>query len=1108
MNFEDAIDIHAPRRLDALTPDELNRLPFGAIRVDAEGRILFYSRALVDLANRQVDSVLGRNFFSEIAPCTVVPEFYGRFRQGVLTGQLHTTFEFVFDFDMQPVQVRIAMHTSERPGEFWILVQPLALLPARNDKLAYELISNKFCEHLVTLSGFSFDFSQCDREPISTCGAIQPFGCLLVIESEGERILACSANTEMYLGVPASSLLDAPLSQALPPAGAPELYAALAADPTGAWPYANFFQSSLPHTDLPLVVQVHRWGGYRLLELEPYGRLEMEERVRGFDLGSYQRRLREYHDSESLCRTIVEVLRSLTGFERVIVYRFEPDDSGVVIAESLAPETWPSILGLRYPATDIPRQARELYRLTPMRYAPSRDHPDIPLLSRSLSPEHIDIGIAHLRAQSPIHRNYLKRFGVNGSLSLSLMQDQRLWGLVIFHHRAPHPVPLWVRRWLIQFGALLSERIALLEERKQRQANQLGQLRVNTMIGELDVERPFPENFIGKEDRLCQLLEADLVQIYHHRRPIFAAQDFGLDPGALNALLDFLANRPGPIWNSDCLSAEFEPAAAYPDRLAGVLVIFTDEHRESMLVFGRRRVCYTVDWGADPASLPFADDDPAWRLGWPTREFRLWQEERTHHSLPWSDIALATALALKQLIQQVIIANAAYFERLAKTLAQQRDQLYRSREEMRHRALHDALTGLPNRAQFREALCEAIAASNHSGERFAVALMDIDHFKTINDTLGHDKGDLLLCAVSRRIRTELPPAGLVARLGGDEFALLLRHLPDPETAYAQAERVVAALRRPLVIGEDSFSVTSSLGLVMGGADLEPGELLKRADLALYRAKEAGRNRVGHFDSDLESQAQQRLSIDRAVLGRAPQEAIEILLQPQLPIKAAQARPRFEVLARWRTEDGRLLMPNDFIPAAERNGVIGAVTSAVVCQAIRQLGRWLDIQGCEAQLAINVSAADLESHDFPQRLLKQLHAADIPPDLVEIEITESLLLRMTTSVKAALCRLSHAGIWLSLDDFGTGFSSLAYLRELPIATLKIDRDFIRGLESPNDYNLVAGMIAMAHAIGKEVIAEGVETPRQLELLAEIGCDWGQGYLWSRPIPPEQAFAKFG
>jgi photoactive yellow protein len=1105
MNLNNAIEIHDPQRLDSLSKEQLDQLPCGAIRVDAEGVILFYSRSQAEITNREPTAVIGRNFFSEVAPCTVVPEFYGRFRRGVLVGYLNATFEFVFDFEMAPVQVRITMRASSRPGEFWIIVEPQCRLPPRNAAVADELITDKFGESATALSSTSFDFSHCDLEPIATCGAIQPFGCLLVLDPDTLKIAACSANTRMYLGLEPEDLLDAPVSRALAE-GTSDLYACLGTTGEAVAFCPSFFRAATPGGELPLDVRLHRWRGRLLLEIEPQGEMAMDARLRGFDVESFQRRLRACTETDQVCREAVEAFRYLSGFERVIIYRFQPEDDGVVIAESLLPDAWPSIMGLRYPATDIPRQARALYRETPMRYSPSRDHSDVPLLSRTLAADAIDIGIAHLRAQSPIHRNYQKRFHVNGSMSLSIMTEERLWGLAIFHHRAPHPVTAYARRRLIELSGCLSARIALIDERERNRASELGMAEVNRIVGEIDIEQPFPENFIGKEQLLRELVGADLVQIYHRGQPLFLGQDCNLSLDQIQALLVFLRTRPGLVWSTDCLSGEFEPAAVYPDRLAGVMAIFIDERREDILMFGRRRIKYTVNWGANPSSLPFASVDGERPFGWPNRTFQVWKEERTHHARPWSAVALATGLALKNLIQQVVVANAAHFERLARSLARQRDQLRQSREEMRHRALHDSLTGLPNRAHFREVLAAAIESSQRDGHRFFVALLDIDHFKTINDTLGHDKGDILLRAVADRISEALPDDALVARLGGDEFALLLPHRADDDP-LAQAEQLIESLRRLIVIEGDSFSITSSLGLAIGAGDSEPGELLKQADLALYRAKADGRNCARPFDQGLESQALKRLEIDRALLGRSPMDAIEILLQPQIAIGSTTPRRRFEVLARWRTEDGGLIMPGDFIPAAERNGLIGAVTAAVLRQSIRLLQEQLDRDGEGIQLGINVSAADLEAQGFARRLLEDLHAADVPPDLIEIEITESMLLRMTPSVKSSLCILDRGGVQLSLDDFGTGFSSMTYLRELPITSLKIDREFIRGIESARDRNLVAGMIAMAHSIGKEVVAEGIETPQQLELLTALGCDWGQGYFWSRPIPPAQAFAEF-
>jgi photoactive yellow protein len=1097
---DSGIDVHDPRVLDHLTETQLDALPVGAIRVDGEGRILFYSRGQSALSKRAPGAVLGRNFFSEIAPCTVVPEFYGRFRRGVLTGQLDVAFEFVFDFGMEPVQVGITMHASERLGEFWILVRSLRQLPTRDVRAAKALIAGKFCASLAGLSAASFDFAQCDQEPIATCGAIQPFGALLVLDAKQDRIDACSANTAMILGLAPEQVLDRSLAEVLPALD-------LSDDAPWSGPLARrHFHFPRPDSSTAwLCARLHHWRARRLLEIEaaaePGVEMAMDARLRSFDLGAFQTLIHRNPDRGAICQAAAEAFRRLSDFERVLVYRFDPDHTGVVVGESLAPGAWPPVLGLRYPATDIPRQARALYCETPLRYAPSRDHPQVRLLSRRLSPGEIDIGIAQVRAQSPIHRNYLQRFGVNGSMSLSLMVEERLWGLVIFHHRAPHPVTIAVRRRLSELAGCLAARLALLEERAASAAREQGLARVNAIIGQIDLEQTFPENLIGKEPHLRQLVDADLVQFYHRGHPVFFAPECSLTAQQAAPLLAFLRTQPGPVWSSDCLSAQFEPAAVYPQQLAGVMAVFIDEAREEILLFGRRRVKYQVAWGADPTSLPFAEDDQTRPFGWPTRTFQTWYEERTHHARPWSAVELATGHALKDLIEQLLIVRAAHFEQLAQSLVQQR-------EALRHRALHDSLTELPNREHFREALNAAIAECRRRDREIAVALLDIDHFKTINDTLGHDQGDALLCALAGRLGDELPEPALVARLGGDEFALLLPVAVTGGAPLARAAQLVEALREPIDLDGDRFSITVSLGLTVGGAEAEPGELLKQADLALYRAKEEGRNRACAFDAALATRALRQREIDRAVLERAPLEAIEILLQPQIAIAAEPDLPRFEVLARWRTDAGLLLMPGDFIPAAERNGLIGAVTTAVAQRALACLHAHLAGGGREVRLALNVSAADLESRRFVRQLIADLHRADLPPELIEIEITESLLLRLTPNVKHSLEWLDRAGIALVLDDFGTGFSSMAYLRELPIRQLKIDRAFVRGLEAAHDRRLVAGIIAMAHSIGKTVVAEGIETEQQLERLAAMDCDWGQGYFWSRPIAPEEAFARFG
>jgi photoactive yellow protein len=1115
MKLSDAIDFHDPRALDSLTREQLDALPCGAIRVDGEGTILFYSRTHAVMTRRAPQAVVGRNFFSEVAPCTVVPEFYGRFRRGVLSGDLHASFEFVFDFDMEPVQVQITMRASERPGEFWIIVVPVqsleragiaavaAFLPRAESNPGADAVPRGSETRGAARSAASFDFSVCDREPIATCALTQPFGTLLVIEPESLRVLACGANSAMYLGEPPEALLDVSLEQ-LFGEHEPDLVEALRAPADGWSPLPAHFCVRPPRAELMLDVRVQRWREHLLLEFEPAGEMAMDRRLRDFDVAAFHQRLNAETDPAAVCQVAVAALRYLTGFERVLAYRFEPDQDGVVIAESLASTLWSPQLGLRYPATDIPRQARALYRETLLRYTPSRDHAAVALRSRRADVDGIDIGAAHLRAASPIHRNYLQRFGVNGSLSLSLLDQGRLWGLILFHHPSPHPVTLGVRRRLCELAGFLSARLALLAERERNQARETAMARVQALVGQLDIEQPFPESFLAVAPSLCELLNADLVQIYHHGRALFIGQDCRLGSAEREQLLAFVRQRPGPIWHTNCLSGEYEAAAVYPERLAGVLAIFIDEARATLLLFGRQRQLHSVDWGANPASLPFASDEGA-PGSWPERRFERWREQRTHHALAWSELDVATADALRGFIQQIMVANAAHFERLAQSLTNQRDQLQRSREELRHRALHDHLTGLPNRALFREVLADLIQQSTRGDQSFAVALLDIDHFKSINDSFGHDQGDLLLRAVSERLLAILPGDALVARFGGDEFAFLLPQ-QDQDQAQAVAERLVEQMRRPLIFEGETFAVTLSLGLTLGNGDSLAGELLKQADLALYRAKAAGRDQARCFDHRLKAQVFHRLSIDRAVIARPPSQAIELLLQPLHALARADVGHRFEVLARWRTEDDSLLLPADFIPATERNGLMRSVSAAVLRQTIRLLQASLERGDDDLVLSINLSSGDLASVDFAARVLRELHAGDVPLGMIELEVSESVLSHITPTVKRNLTDLAAAGIALALDDFGTRFNAMALMRELPFARVKIDAQFVHAVADARDRDLVSGMISMAHSLGARAIAECVETPAQAEALIALGCDWGQGFLWAPPLPPEQTWNR--
>ncbi|NBC12156.1 MAG: EAL domain-containing protein [Gammaproteobacteria bacterium] len=922
---------------------------------------------------------------------------------------------------------------------------------------------------------------RCDAQPIAHCASLQSFGCLLVLAADSLRVIAAGANTKDFLGLEPQAVLGAELGTLLP-AGDGGLVACVRetqSEPETFCPEAFSAPPQPQLPDLALSLRLTPWQGMLLLEIEPDVPLATATQAGACDPGALGRELLAAADIDILCSRLARALRRFTGFERVLVYRFEPDWDGTVIAEDLAPSTLPSVRGLRYAAADIPSRARALYTATPLRYAPIRDHAEIPLLAAREVPTSIDIGAAQLRALHPTHRAYLEQLGVNASLSLSIVCDGHLWGLVICHHRRPHAISMALRQRLAELAALVSARIALLEQRIQLQAREQGVAAINAIIGRLDIRKPFPQGFVGNEALLRGLFAADAVQIFHRDAPLLEEGALDLDAAEQRALLHFLRKRGGGVWSTDCLSCEFEPAAAYPERLAGIIAIFIGPTEDYVMLFGRRRTRFKVRWGARPAALAPAADDTS---PWSTRRFEPWEEERIHHAPPWTRSELGTAEALRNLTQEVIVASAAHFEVLA---------------------LRDSLTGLPNRERFRQILATTIEQAETTGGVFGIGLLDIDHFKSVNDTLGHDKGDILLAAAAKRILAVLPEGAVVARLGGDEFALLLPSGHE-DALDAMPERVVAAFRTPISVDDDRFAVSVSMGVTLGHGASQGTELLKQADMALYQAKDAGRDCVRAFDSGLQQRALVRLEIAREILGRSPKTAIEILLQPQVPIATRRPEPRFEVLARWRTTEGRLLQPLEFIDAAQQNGLMRAVTEAVLARSLLVLREHPGASGADPVLAVNVTAADLEARWFARSLLQALAEANVAPARLELEIAESVLLRITPSVRESLRQLSDGGIGIALDDFGSGFSSMAHLRELNISTLKVDRDFVRGVTAEQDRRLVAGIVAMAHSLGKRVVAEGVERVTELEVLRRLGCDWGQGYLWSEPLTPADAF----
>ncbi len=433
-------------------------------------------------------------------------------------------------------------------------------------------------------------------------------------------------------------------------------------------------------------------------------------------------------------------------------------------------------------------------------------------------------------------------------------------------------------------------------------------------------------------------------------------------------------------------------------------------------------------------------------------------------------------------------------------------------------AFRDALTGLPNRRQFMERLEAAIGLAQRSGRSVGLVFLDIDNFKLINDSLGHQPGDELLKEVAQRLcwatraadyvgrPVATDPGSLVARLGGDEFIVMLAELKDRRAAASAARRLQEKLRDPFRIAGHELHVTASIGVSVFPTDADTAEgLIRGADAAMYKAKASGRNSVQFYSEELNAAAYRRLSLESRLRRAVNGEGLSLHYQPQVDA-ASGTVVGFEALLRWTDAELGQVPPDVFIPVAEEGGLILPIGEWVLREACRQTAQWQQAGLGPVVVAVNLSAIQLMRQDMSSHLSALLDEYRLQPAAIELELTETSLMVSGVEANRRLQALRDIGVSIALDDFGTGYSSLSYLRRLPVDKLKIDRSFIRDIETdPGDASIVAAILAMARALGIPTVAEGVETRGQLAYLRERGCTFVQGYLYGRPTPAQAATA---
>jgi len=434
------------------------------------------------------------------------------------------------------------------------------------------------------------------------------------------------------------------------------------------------------------------------------------------------------------------------------------------------------------------------------------------------------------------------------------------------------------------------------------------------------------------------------------------------------------------------------------------------------------------------------------------------------------------------------------------TLASDLSQRREAERQIAFMAYHDALTELPNRELLRDRLQLAQAHAERKQQALALLHLDLDNFKQINDIFGHAVGDRVLLQVMHRLQRCLQDTDTLSRQGGDEFMLLLTHLEDANAATAVLSKIMAAMEAPFQLDGHELSTSCSIGVALYPTDGRDGEtLLRKAEMAMYHAKELGRNNYHYFNDDLSQRAGEHLQL-RSGLRRALEQG-EFLLhyQPQIDLRSG-ALVGAEALLRWQHPQQGLIAPGRFIPVAEESGLIVPIGQWVLQEVCRQGRAWLDAGYPELLLAVNLSAVQFKRGDLEATVLQALHGCGFPAHLLELELTESLLIQNVEPMLALVRRLKRYGLKLSIDDFGTGYSSLSYLKRFDVDKLKIDQSFVRDLlTDPEDAAIVRAIIQLASGLGLQTIAEGVETAAVAERITALGCDEAQGYYFARPMP---------
>lgn len=840
-------------------------------------------------------------------------------------------------------------------------------------------------------------------------------------------------------------------------------------------------------------------------------------------------RIRQSLELEEILSTAVEEIRAFLKIDRVKIYRFEPDGSGAVIAESISERRLPSLLGLHFPASDIPEDARQLFLKARQRVIVdvAAQRKSSSQLTFSTSQELLPAEDIRYAAVDPCHVQYLLGMGVLASLTVPILHQQKLWGLFAIHHSETHSFSereLQIVQLLVDQVSIAIAQSNLLEQVQQQAYYEMSVNHISSLLHSplnlAEIRQTVLEETVealrGSGGRLyltAELASAN-AQLYTtgtqpthprieeddrwkalmnwqeatdgiqptHEEVITAWEQAGKSLAPTNKIHQESSDASG-------IAAPYILDLSQAEQLGELAEAFTATPIRSALVIPLQYRQQCVGWltvfrdGYNIEILWAGHQNQDERNDLPRQSFEAWCEVKTNQSPQWQrdEIRLAQAIGVHL-----------YMATMQK----------RVERMLRHEASHDRLTQLPNRLLFDEQLSLALLKAQQRGDILGVAFLDLDRFKTVNDTLGHAVGDQLLKQVTERLQTCLRKWDIAARWGGDEFTLLFQHITYIDDISKIAQRILEVLSEPFVLGKHELYISASLGIALFPYDGEEATvLLKNADAAMYRAKQQGRNNYQFYSPEINPKAREQLELETDLRKALAKDELLLYYQPQVDLATGKI-VSLEALLRWQHPQRGLIPPNEFIPIAEETGLICPIGDWVIKTACQQHQAWCAVGLPPIRIAVNLSGRQFGQRNLVKTIVQTLQETQTEPQYLELEITESIAMQDIELTVAVLQELRQMGIQIAMDDFGTGYSSLNSIKHFPLHTVKIDQSFVRDLlTDPSDAAIAKAIIAMGQGLYLKVLAEGVETEEQLQFLRSLGCDTVQGYLFSRPLPSD-------